>query len=438
MSDRDGESRGGFADAAVAFAIRVLGAGLVFVLQVLLARLMDLDGYGNYVTLWTWLMVVGNFGAFGFAESSVRFLPRYRARAREDRVHEFWRFGFRTVIAGSLALGVVAIAVSRLAGDAATPALIALYVGLALPFLAVEVYLEGVARSFGWFRLTIVPVYVLRPLLVGGACLALHFSGTAMTLALVGAVVVAATAAISCGLALVIARRLGPKPGAAAEPARRRLWLRAAAPLLLVSCLDDLLTYADVIILGLMLRPEDVAVYFAAARTLALANFVFYAMYFVSGRGFALALAGADRDRLQARVLEASRLTFWLTLAAVGITLAAGRPLLGAFGTAFLDGWPVMLVLAAGLVAKALAGQAGEVLVVTGRQRENIALGAGVLAANVAFTVALVPALGVVGAAAGTALAMALRALALVLIVRRTAGLRIVALGLPALGIRAA
>ena len=72
--------RSGLNEAILAFGIRVLSAVLMLGLQILLARLMPLDSYGGYVAAWTWMLALGSFAALGFAESSVRFLPRYRAR----------------------------------------------------------------------------------------------------------------------------------------------------------------------------------------------------------------------------------------------------------------------------------------------------------------------------------------------------------------------
>jgi O-antigen/teichoic acid export membrane protein len=421
-------------DAAIAFAIRVFSAGLVFGLQVLLARLMPLDGYGGFVTLWTWLLAIGSFAALGFAESSVRFLPRYRARGREAQVRAYWRYGFRAVVLGSLALAGLALVLAFVLGTRTEPGLIVLYVAIGLPFLAVEYYLEGVARSFGWFRLTTVPVYIVRPLLIGAVCLAIYVSGVPLTLPVVGAAVVGSMALVSCGLALVIAARMrGQAPAGKPVAASESLWLRASLPLLLVSGLEDLLAYCDVLILSLMLPGTDVGLYFAAARALALTNFVYYAMYLVSGRRFALDMADADRSRLQRSVREASRLTFWLTIVAVALTLAAGPLLLRAFGPEFVTAYPVMAILALGHVARAASGQAGELLIVAGRQRESIFIGFGVLALNVALTVALVLAFGLYGAAIGTAIALAGRSVALAFVVHRTTGISAVSLGLPSM-----
>ena len=428
------ETRAGALDAAIALGIRVASAGLVFGLQVLLARLMPAEGYGGFVTLWTWMLALGSFAALGFAESSLRFLPRYQLRGRRVAVRQYWRFGLAMVLAVSLLLGLAAVALG--AGMAEGPGQMVLLVGLGLPFLAMEYYLEGVARSFGWFRLAAVPVYIVRPILIGLACLGLHAAGTALTLPLVGAVLIGAMAVTAMGVALVLAKRLHALAPLrkAASPGQRRLWLRASLPLLLLSGLEDLVSHADILLLTLLAEPEAVGIYFAAARSLALAGFVAYAMTLVWGRRFALDLAGKSRAQLQGSILEATRLTLWATVLAVAAALAAGPVLLGTFGAEFLAGQGAMWILGAGMVLRAVAGQAGEVLIVTGRQREGLLIGLGVLAVTLALGLVLVPWLGIMGAALASALAMAFRTLALVLVLHRTENLRIAAFGLPALG----
>ena len=423
--------RSGALDAVVAFGIRVASAGLVFGMQVLLARLMALDAYGNYVTLWTWLIALGSFGALGFAESAVRFLPRYAQRGRGAAVDAFWRLGLAAAVGSSVALAGLAALVALAVPMDATGRALVLFVCLGFPFLALEHYLEGVARSFGWFRLTTVPVYIVRPLLIGLAAIAVFALRGELGFATVGLIVILCQALVTIGVALALAWRLrGMREGGRVSLARSgKFWLIASLPLLLISGLEDLMTNTDVLVVALLLDAEQVAVYFAAARTLALANFVYYAMYLVSGRGFALALVDADKTALQRSVRESSRLTFWSTAAALVVTLAVAPLLLGLFGSAFGAGYPLMFILAAGLLARAVAGQANEVLIVSGRQRESILIAAGAFAFNLVATVALTLALGLFGAALGTALALAARAVAYIVVVRRELGISVAAFG---------
>ncbi len=421
-------------DAITALGIRVLSAGLVFGLQVLLARLMPADTYGGYVTLWTWMLALGSFAALGFAESSVRFLPRYHLRGRQAAVEAFWQFGFKFVLLTSLLFGAAGVSMALVFG-AEGPWLTILLLALGLPFLGLEYYLEGVARSFGWFRLAAVPVYILRPILIGSAALALSASGVVLTLPLVGALLVGSMALVTVGMALLIRGRIATIAASGGKAGQRqgRLWLRATLPLLLLSGLEDLLSYADVLLLSLLAEPDAVGTYFAAARSLALAGFVAYAMTLVAGPRFALDRAGKTRAELQASVRQSSRLTFWATLVAVALAVVAGPMLLRSFGPEFVAGQPVMWVLGVGMILRSLGGQAGELIIVLGRQREGLVVGALALAFLTLCAWVLIPQWGLVGAATASALTMAARAMALCFVLWRTDKLAVIDIGLPSI-----
>jgi O-antigen/teichoic acid export membrane protein len=108
-------------------------------------------------------------------------------------------------------------------------------------------------------------------------------------------------------------------------------------------------------------------------------------------------------------------------------TLIAGPLLLGLFGQSFKAGYTVMLILGVGLVIRSLAGQAGEFMVVAGMQKETLLVSGGVLVVNAVFAAALIPILGIEGAALATAFTMAARSAALIVIVQRRKGLRTIA-----------
>ncbi|MBJ3783533.1 lipopolysaccharide biosynthesis protein [Devosia sediminis] len=420
--------------AATALAIRVAGAALVFGLQVLLARLLPEDGYGGFVTLWTWMLALGSFAALGFAESSVRFVPRYHERGRGAALRSYWRFGLLVVMGTGGALAAIA-AMLALGIGLDGPGMTVLLVALGLPVLGLEYYLEGVARSLGWFRLAAVPVYILRPVLIGTTCILLSAGGVALTLPVIGAVLIGSMGLVALLMLLMLARQLrGAAAGSTVTTVQqRRLWLRVSLPLLLLSGLDDLASYADVLVLSLLVEPDVVGVYFAAVRALALAGFVAYAMALVSGRRFALDLAVADRRALQSNMLQSTRLTLWATIVAVGLALLAGPLLLGAFGEAFVAGQGVMAIMGAGLVLRAMSGQAGEALIVLGRQREGLLVSFGVLVVTLALSFVLVPELGAEGAAIASATAMACRTAALAMLLWRSDRLRVLSFGLPSL-----
>ena len=111
-----GQGRSHLVDAAVAFGLRVASAGLVFMVQVFLARAMSMDDYGSYITAWTWLVMLGAFMPLGFSESAVRFVPRYRAHGRHGSAAAFWRFGLRVVLLMSLLVAGFAVIAATAGG----------------------------------------------------------------------------------------------------------------------------------------------------------------------------------------------------------------------------------------------------------------------------------------------------------------------------------
>ena len=421
-------------DAAIAFGIRVLSAGLVFGLQVLLARLMPLEGYGVFVTLWTWLLAIGSFAALGFAESSVRFLPRYQVLGRGGAIHGYWRLALRAIAVAAVPLVLGTTLAGWWLGFDTRVGMTVLLIGIGLPLLAMEYFFEGVGRSFGWFGLATVPVYLVRPLLIAGMSVALFALGVELTFTVVGAVLLVAMALVVgvVGVLLVLRLRGFPR-GRPVSRRQQRVWLLAALPMLLVAGLDDLSNLTDLLVLSLFMPPEALGPYFAAARTLALAGFVSYAATLVAGRRFALDLAGRDRGELQQSVSRSTGATLWATVAAVAIAWAAGPLVLHLFGPEFAGAHDVMILLGAGMIAKSASGQATELLVVAGRQRQAMVLGAVVLAVQSALCVALVRVWGITGAAAGMAVGMAVRSALLGWLVWRLERIRVWSVALPRL-----
>lgn len=416
-------------DAAITFAVRVGGAVLAFAMQALLARTMLTDGYGGYVLIWTWLVAIGGVASLGLSETGIRFLPRYQMQGRAAHIAGFWRYGLATVLAVSIAVAALGVVVSRFMPSDGDLSLILLFIALGLPFFAMDRYLEGIARGLGWFRLTSVPVYLLRPLLIIAAIMLLQASGQEVSLLAAGAILIGSMGIVTVGVALAMAARLRRVTGAHADKSatsiRKALWLKASLPLLLVAGFEDLLTYSDVLLIGMLLPNESAAIYFAAARALALANFAYYAIFFVAARRFSLASGSEDRGEMQRLMTRTTLVTVVATFVSVAATLLVGPWLLAIFGPAFVAGYPVMIILGAGLIGRSLAGQANEFLIVSGGQKEALAINVGALVANATLTLLLVPIFGLEGAALATAAVMLLRAFALIVVVRQRFGLRV-------------
>jgi O-antigen/teichoic acid export membrane protein len=285
--------------------------------------------------------------------------------------------------------------------------------GLALvvvPLFSMQDYLEGVARSFGWTALAIAPIYLLRQGLIAAAMLAAAASGAPADPWTAVAATLAAVVVSLLVQGAILARRIRRElpPG----PVRHRLreWAGASLPMAGTDLATLALAYVDVLLVGLFLPAEDVAVYFAATRLLQFVVFAPYAASAASAQRFADAQARGDRTLLGALVHRTARLTALLTMVAgAGVALAAPE-LLSLFGPGFATSLPVLAILIAGVLAQGLCGPAEDVLTMLGAERTCALLSAACLVPAVALNLVLIPRYGVGGAAVAMAATGFLRA----------------------------
>jgi len=133
--------------------------------------------------------------------------------------------------------------------------------------------------------------------------------------------------------------------------------------------------------------------------------------------------AAGRRDELTVLLRDASQWIFWPSLLAAAAVLALGWPLLWLFGESFTRGYPVMFILAAGLMLRAAMGPGEALLNMMGHQKLAMLnlLAASFL--NIALNLLLIPPYGLYGAATATSLSISLQAMMLLLLARRRLGL---------------
>lgn len=95
------------------------------------------------------------------------------------------------------------------------------------------------------------------------------------------------------------------------------------------------------------------------------------------------------------------------------------------FGAGFTEGYPLLFVLALGLLARASVGPAERLLIMVGEQRVCAAIYAAAFTVNFVLCFALVAWLGLIGAAISTATALTVEAVLLFVMARRRLGLYI-------------
>jgi O-antigen/teichoic acid export membrane protein len=417
--------------AGTIFAIRVVSAGLAYLSQILLARWMGGSGYGIYVYVWTWVLLLGSMMDFGISASAQKIIPEYRISGNRALLRGFLSGSrWMTFAVSSLVSLLLAGVVKLLSPVIEAGAIVPLYIGcLTLPPFVVANTQDGIARSHDWMRLGLMPQFIVRQGLIigftaGAFALGFHLGATAAMAASAAAVWIA-----MIGQMIELNRRLAGhvEPGTRAYDFRG--WLAISLPILLVESFYLLLSYTDVLVLQQFRPSEEVGVYFAVVKTLALVSFIHYAMSATTAHRFAEYHALGDKARLSAYVAHAIVWTFWPSLAATVALLAFGKPLLWLFGPQFVIGYDIMFVAAIGLVVRSAIGPVERLLNMLGHQHICALAYALAFVMNVALCVVLIPRFGGHGAAAATSLSLTFETVLLFWIVRRRLGLHVLAFG---------
>ncbi|MBL8584242.1 MAG: lipopolysaccharide biosynthesis protein [Rhizobiaceae bacterium] len=410
--------------SVVAFAIRIVSAAIAFVSQVLMARWLGSFDYGVFVLVWTTMIIVGNLSCLGFHTSVIRFIPEFRERGMLDELRGILVASRVFVLIASTGFALLAaLALWLFAPWMETYYVIPFFLGIfCLPMIALSDVLQGIARAHSWAFAALSPVYLVRPVLIlvaMAAALSLGYPASAKT-AVICAIV--ATYATTVWQLVTLTSRVDRLVAAGPMRIDVRAWLLVSLPIFLVEGFFFLLTNADVLMVGFFLEPTDVAVYFATVKTLALVHFVYFAVKAGVAQRYAQFNQGS-RDRLAAFAAETVSWTFWPSLAMGLVVLAVGKPMLALFGPGFEAGYPLLLPLVAGVVARGAVGPAESLLTMSGNQNICAMVYAATLAFNVVVSVLLIPVFGLWGAAIGTAVAMVFEACALSFTVWRRLGI---------------
>jgi O-antigen/teichoic acid export membrane protein len=325
-----------------------------------------------------------------------------------------------TVVAAAALAGIAAW--WRGTGSNAETALFVLCLVVFVPVANLSDIALAATRGFGDMRATVKYDKLLRPVgqlaLVGVAVVV----GAGVWLPLAWGLPYAASGALAARALRRRSGRLAAERSAAergddGRGTDRRLtgeFWRFAGPRALASAAQTVMQRLDIVLVAVMRGPLDAAVYTAATRFLTVAQMVNLAI----SQPLQPRLSGllAVGDTRGAREVY-QRTTGWLVLLSWPLLLicaVAATWYLRVFGSGYASSAAVavVVVLAVTMLLASLCGTVDMLLIMAGRTRWNLANTTVALVVLVVLDVALIPTIGIVGAAIGWAAAIAVNNLA--------------------------
>lgn len=391
-------------------AVRLGSAVAAFGLQLMLARLMSPADFGALIVVMTWVGLATALASLSLPLVVVRFVADYVARGQLGAARAVWRYSIGAVFGGGVAVAVLLLGSAALGGlslpgvdGRAWPVLGLLLVAAPLLALAAA-QLQGLQRVV---TAELLSNLARTAVVITGAVLVPVLASRAPRVS--DLLWIHLAAVLLLGLACwAWGRSVRPSGWAVAplQPEPRR-WREVAAGFLGVMLVGALCERIDVLVMGQVGSPEEIARYAVVTRfSQALTVLVVAAHGGMAPRVAAhlVELQAGRRTALQQELSRFSRIAALLAGAvALGFVLL-GPWLLSLFGPVYRTAAPALALLGAGAVLACLFGPALLVVTLVGHARVAMAaLAAGALAS--ALTVALLgPGQGALGAAMGAAL----------------------------------
>lgn len=394
--------------AATAFVLKVVGAGLGFGFNVLLARLLGAEGVGVYYLALTVTTIASVVGRVGLDNALLRFIAVSAVQGDWNKVAGVYRRGIwiTTVVSTVSTLFVVGSA-SWIAQSifseptlAAPLRLIALGIlPLSLLILYAEM-LKGLKKTSEAVLVQSIGVPLISiPLLVllGGP------------FGVVGAVIAYVLATI---LVLLLGigmwRRATPQIRSLRGDFDVRRLISTSLPLFWVASMNLVMSWTDTVMLGIWMDSKTVGIYGIAMRTAMLTSFILVSVNSIIAPKFAALYAQGESKALGSLACNAAKLTTLLAAPLLLLFIVAPTWVLKFFGPDFITGATVLSILSIGQFVNVVTGSVGYLLMMSGYEklmRNNIMASA---ALNVALNAMLIPKYGLSGAAIATAVSLAM------------------------------
>lgn len=423
LNTHDSHLREMLSKGAVAFGLKILGAGLAFLLQFAIARYLGASGAGVYFLALTIITLVATVVRLGMDNSVTRFVAAHASEKNWSKVKGVVCHATRiTLVISMLASALLFFLAEWLATvvfnkpELARP--LQLMSLIITPLAVMTLYakaLQGLKRV----RDTMLMQSVLAPLVASIALVIF-----APLLGISGAVL-AYGLGVMCTLCFGFWTWQRAKSGWAQASAAfsTKTLLASSFPLLGAVLLGQIAQALPLLLLGRWGSSAHVGVFGAAQRTAALVSLVLIAANVIIAPKFAELYQKKDMAELSKVARHATLLMTAMASPAFGLFMLAPQWVMGLFGAEFSAGWVLLLIMALGQSVNVMTGSVGFLLAMTGQEKSMFFGTLWAAALNVILCLTLIPLYDATGAAIASAVSLAAMNLLMVWVVWKSMGI---------------
>ena len=166
-----------------------------------------------------------------------------------------------------------------------------------------------------------------------------------------------------------------------------------------VQVLTFLLSQSDKVLLGVYLNPREVGIYSIAATLVAFVPLALQSVNQIFSPTIAELHARGDLELLARLFRSLIKWTLGLTIPLAAVMILFARQIMGMFGPEFAPGWLVLVAGTFGQLVNCGVGSVGFLLLMSGQEKRVLKIQTVMAVVVVAMNLALIPRMGLLGAA---------------------------------------
>jgi O-antigen/teichoic acid export membrane protein len=390
--------------------------GFVFMLiasfftNALITRTLGADQYGLFVLATRVMDTLLLIAVFGFGTTLVRNLAHYQAKNELCHVKGIIMFSISSVFIISLVTAAVGwlsanyIAVQIFNRPELTSLIQILMV--AIPFHALTTVFISSLNGLKQIRMTVLVSSFFNPtlmlILVGFAAIA-GFNLDAM----IWIIVFAGMGGLTVSFFLLNKHYL--KTVRPLEPIinKRELW-NYTTPLFFNQLFNRTMNLVPVFVMGFYLPNKEIGLFNVGFKIALLVSFSLGAFHLIFAPVMSGLFATNDKRMINRLYKTVTKWIFSVSLVVLLIIILYSKTLLGIFGHEFTHGVNILLILSFGEFVNAAVGQAGNLIIVSGRPQLALINSMAAAILVIILSLLLIPLYGATGAAVAVAASIAL------------------------------
>lgn len=405
---------------SIAFAYRIVGVGLVFLLQIVLARKMGAFEFGLYSLSISLAMLLASVARLGLDLGVVKKVAEAITSGNPGNARAWLVKSLQTVLLASVLAAAVLALLSEVIATAAykEPRLARplTVFALTIPAIAVMYIVAEGLKGLKDIANAAIVQHIIVPLLLLAILFSIpvRFAANEVALAYLGVTLVSFAYGYYRWISIVKTRDIARLPASAV--------VSFGWPFFLANLGSMLLTWSDTIIVGFFANAETVASYYAASKLATVTSFILISINAISAPKFTAFHTLGDCAGLVKLARQSTAIM--IALASVPTILLVAFPgfWLGLFGQQFEQASAVLLILTAGQVVNVSCGSVGLLLAMTGHERTMSRIFLTTALVTICCSVAAGMKWGAAGVAVATATGMATWNIWMLVAVRRHLG----------------